>query len=820
MEACSVSDHAGHSPTQYPELRCVMNAAMKHVAFWVVTITGFLAGHAIHAQHPVGSWRSHVPFEAVHEILFADGEVLARTPYALFSVDTATFEVTRFTKQGGLTDVDPTALGFDPIRQRWIVGYANGSIDLRDAFGTANIPDLRIAQIQGDKAINDIYVEGNFAYLATNFGVVVLDLQKDEIADTWKLTADSSPINAEFVVSHNNQWLVGTQLGIFTAPQQEAFLSNPERWQTWSNVPDLGPALDLMRYADLWWLATGTKNSSDIVVWRGDDNGFWEVAPGWNENGSKYGGMATGSWILNDDGTRSEGILVASCCQVLGWGADGSPEPISEPLPDFAEILDLVIDPVDGDGRVWLGSRFGGVIAWVPQPKEGSIGARTSHPSGPPSLAARRVDCWNDNLWVATGGVDAAWTPEYRTDGVFQFSKDKWFVPVLPENANDVDGVRDFMDVSIDPTDPTHVVFSSYEEGLIEVRNRAVVRVLNASNSSIEESLVGGSPRSAASGLDFDRQGNLWFTTPYTTNCLHVMLPDGSTTGMSIGDNGRNLLFGDVEVTRDGYVWVSLARGNGILVYNPSGTPDVVSDDSWVILTAQEGDGGLPSKTTYCIEEDLDGEIWVGTDNGPCVFYQSASVFEDDVTASQILISQDGNLQYLLETAIVQCILIDAGNRKWIGSRNSGLYVVSPDGLTTVHHFTEENSPLPSNDIRNLAMDYGSGEVYIATSKGLMSYTSGSSNWDVEMDNVTVRPNPVRSDHTGPIVFDGLANESSVHITDAAGSRIAVLQSEGGRATWDGSLESGGAAPFGIYLAFATDRNGKKGAVVKFAILR
>jgi hypothetical protein len=211
------------------------------------------------------------------------------------------------------------------------------------------------------------------------------------------------------------------------------------------------------------------------------------------------------------------------------------------------------------------------------------------------------------------------------------------------------------------------------------------------------------------------------------------------------------------------------------------------------------------------LEEDLDNEIWVGTAEGPAVFYQSASVFDDDINASQILISQDGNLQYLLETEVIQSIIIDAGNRKWLGTQSSGVFVLSADGLTTDHHFTRENSPLPSNDILDIAMDYASGEVYIATSTGLVSYRAEATNWDREMENVRVMPNPIRADHTGPIVFDGMAFNSTVHITDATGQRIEVLESNGGRATWDGVMENGQPAPYGVYLAFATDSEGKKG---------
>ena len=117
-------------------------------------------------------------------------------------------------------------------------------------------------------------------------------------------------------------------------------------------------------------------------------------------------------------------------------------------------------------------------------------------------------------------------------------------------------------------------------------------------------------------------------------------------------------------------------------------------------------------------------------------------------------------------------------------------------------------------------MDYGSGEVYIGTSLGLLSYRGEATNWDRDMEDVRVMPNPIRADHTGPIVIDGLAYQSTVHITDAAGNRIAELRSDGGRATWDGLLDNGQPAPYGVYLAFATDRNGKEGAVVKFAIIR
>ena len=831
MEARRMRSSTPPTPTQYPELRCVMFHAMtssflRHCCKTLPLVMCLLAhiGAAdAWAQYEVSSWRDHFPYGAAMGLMVTQDEVVARTEYALFSVDTSTYEVRRQVKGTALNQGNPSAVAYDADRDQWVVGYGDGGIDLKSDFGTLNIPDLRIAQIVGSKNIHSIEVFGNMAYLATAVGVVVVDLDQQEIADSWSLTPPSAPVEAYCIVAHEDLWLVGTEMGVLAAPRDNLFLANPSNWSPWSGAPDLGRVIGLRNYGGSWWMVTSAGQDAleaDDLVWRRQGEGPWEIFEGWDPEGLPFGGMAVGPWILNGDESRTEGMLLASCCQAWGFDGQGGAIAIDNPLPGFAVVRDLACFQGDTSGRIWLASGVGGVVTWVPHPSETSVSTRTNRPDGPPTSRVRRLDCWNDNLWVATGAVSASWTPQYRSDGCFQFSDEEWSVPDLPESTNDIQGIKDILDVSIDPTDPSHVVFSSYEEGLVELRGGEVVRVLNAENSSLQTSLVGGTPRSAVGGIDFDRAGNLWFTNPWVSGALHVMLPDGSTVAMDLGDEGQNLLFSDVEVTRDGYVWAVLPRGDGVLVYDPSGTPGEPSDDRWTILTSQTGQGGLPSNFVFCLEEDLDNEIWVGTAEGPAVFYQSASVFDDDINASQILISQDGNLQYLLETEVIQSIIIDAGNRKWLGTQSSGVFVLSADGLTTDHHFTRENSPLPSNDIQDIAMDYASGEVYIATSTGLVSYRAEATNWDREMENVRVMPNPIRADHTGPIVFDGMALNSTVHITDATGQRIEVLESNGGRATWDGVMENGQPAPYGVYLAFATDSEGKKGAVIKFAILR
>ena len=265
-----------------------------------------------------------------------------------------------------------------------------------------------------------------------------------------------------------------------------------------------------------------------------------------------------------------------------------------------------------------------------------------------------------------------------------------------------------------------------------------------------------------------------------------------------------------------------LPRGGGVLVYDTGGTPGDISDDDWRFLNSNEETGGLPSNYVYCVEEDLDGEIWLGTGSGPAIFYRSESIFNDDenTTASQILIQQDGNYQYLLETESINSVKIDGGNRKWVGTTGSGVYVLSDDGLTIEHQFSTDNSPLPNDNILDIAINHGNGEAFVATSRGTVSYLGEATNWDNEMTDIFVFPNPVDAFHDGPITVDGLDYQTTVHITNAAGRLVAVEESMGGRAIWDGNLDDGTPAPYGVYLVFAVDPSGKTTASTKFAITR
>lgn len=768
-------------------------------------------------NRPVGTWKDLLPYEQVEEIATGDGVVYARTEFAVFSVDPSSGKINRHSQVQGLSQSNPSAIAVTrptPDTQVLIVGFANGNIDLLTESGVYNMPDIVNSNLIGDKRIRSIYVEGPLVYLSCGFGVVVLDIENLEVKDTWYIKGQQDLVEVTSVTKSVNSWVVTTAQGIFEAPTSHQFLSSAEAWTQWSDVPETINSPDA-RVTDIHFF------NDDAIVQLGDgleawlwvkSGSTWSEFVGWPEEGDKLWGIDS----------RNDTLLIGRTNKVERYDSDYNLIAETNALGEWMLVRDCEFG-LEEQTTIWIASQVGGLIRFVTEPVEGGSENAIYQPEGPNNADVSKIDCWNSNLWFATGGVDATWTSMYNSGGIHGYVDSEWIEVAPLDGENDISGIRDYIDVSIDPLNPNHVMFASWEEGLIEVLDGEIINIFNSSNSTIQEGDFGGTFRTGIGGLDFDGNGNLWFTNPWTNNPLHVRLADGTFHTMDLGDDfTTNDNLGTLKVTRDGYVWAMIPRGGGALVFNPKDTPTDTSDDDWRFLNTNEDQGGLPSNYVYCFEEDLDGEIWLGTGSGPAIFYRSEPLFnnDDNIVASQILIQQDGNYQYMLETESVNAIVIDAGNRKWVGTEGSGVYVLSDDGQTIEHEFSTDNSPIPQNNIQSIAMNYANGEVYIGTINGSISYLSESTNWDTEMTSIFAFPNPVTPEHDGPIVVDGLDYESVVHITNASGRLIAKVESMGGRAIWDGNLDDGTPAPYGVYLVFAVDKDGNSNANTKIAITR
>jgi hypothetical protein len=163
----------------------------------------------------------------------------------------------------------------------------------------------------------------------------------------------------------------------------------------------------------------------------------------------------------------------------------------------------------------------------------------------------------------------------------------------------------------------------------------------------------------------------------------------------------------------------------------------------------------------------------------------------------------------MLGATSISDIKVDGGNRKWIATASAGLFLLNSDGTEIIHHFTSENSPLISNNISQLEINHATGEVFINTDLGLISFRSDASQEGDSDASTLVFPNPFKPEHTVPITIQGIKYDSDIRITDSAGNLIYKTTSNGGTAIWNGNNSLGDRVSGGVYFIWTAPNDGK-----------
>ena len=418
-------------------------------------------------------------------------------------------------------------------------------------------------------------------------------------------------------------------------------------------------------------------------------------------------------------------------------------------------------------------------------------------------------------LWVAPGGRTGGWNNAYIQDGIFNYIDNRW----ESRDNTHYDNVKDFIRIVVDPSDKDHVFAGSWGQGVAELYQGSMIKLYGEGNTdSALQSVVPNDNFIRIGGLAFDQIGNLWVACTEVENLLCVRKPNGTWYGYDFPTIGSTSRVADVMVDQQGYKWV-LLHNEGILVFDDNGTLGNKTDDQNVHLVSAVGSGNV-ALDVRSIAEDLDGEIWVGTNQGVYVFYSPSLVFtNDDYDAQQILVEQDGYFQYLLETEAITALAVDGANRKWLGTENAGVFLMSEDGTTELQHFTTDNSPLISDNIITIAINQVNGEVFFGTEKGIISYKGTATEGALTHTDVYAYPNPVREGYTGSIAIRGLVTDADVKITDISGALVYQTKALGGQAVWDGKNFNGEKAHTGIYLVFTTNEDGSQTVVTKIMMI-
>ena len=756
------------------------------------------------SQPAIGDWTDYQSYAHAKNVADTGEKVYCVTEGGLFSYNKTDNSIQKMSGINGLSDVGIQRLAYSRENNLLLVAYQNANVDLIIGKNVFNLSDIKRKQIPADKTINNVMFSGNLAYLSCGFGIVVVKLERKEIKDTYFIGKEGEYMNVQDMATDGKYLYAATSRGIYRAISSEPNLQNYNNWSRLTDIPRADRKFSRIKYFNGKIFANYTPDQYD-----GDEM--------YRLNGETWTPFLPEIRFVSDVTITGDYLVFASREEVKvynkqlelvehvnKYALSGREETSIQP---FCAVL-------DAQNILWVADQKHGLI------KVGSKDERIV-PEGPVDNKIFSLTMNGTDLWITSGGRDNAWNNLF-SEPQFQLNRDgKWSVfdkkvfPVL----NDF---KDMVCVAVDPNNPDHVFAGSWGGGVLEFDAGKFVKRYDNFNSSLQTQLpnLPSAPYVRIGGMDFDSEGNLWVTNTGVANVLSSFKTDGKWESYELSGIANKYSIGKVVVTQNDDKWVVVPRGHDLYVLKSTNDQ---SKQQKVTAYFTNGKEELYTEMSdvYALAEDKKGQIWVGTSTGVAVFSNPERIWEDGrMYAFRPGVDRnDGIFHPLLEKETITAIAVDGANRKWFGTKNSGIFLISEDGETELENFNTENSPLPANDINDIAINQKTGEVFIGTGAGLISYMGMATEPTDEYTDVYVYPNPVRETYDGPIVVKGLVDETDVRITDISGNLVNKTTSLGGQAIWDGKNLNGNRCKTGVYLVFMTDASGNKTMVTKLLFI-
>lgn len=728
----------------------------------ILLLPNFLFG-----QLSLFQWNSHLSFSQINLVDGSVTKILAATDGGIFVYNRADNSIETVSSVNGLSDSGITAIKWSDSSKSLLVGYSNGNVDFIGNDGTFNLPFIKQEIGISDKRINQIFEDGKFAWLCCGFGIVKVNLEKKEIAETWIIGPDGTPVEVLDFSMGPDYFVAATSKGLFRADKDNPNLQDYSQWEQINDIPGYSDKFISVAYFNNSLYALNS-NTEQIHMWNGS---FWQ---------SVLSDINDVKKIVN--GSNELLIISENSIDIITKNGRTT---ITNYGPGINQILPT--DAFTGtDGDIWIGDKQ---LSLYHRFGNGSF--EQIMPNGPANSYATNITSLNGKLYVATGRKTGT---GIIPQGIHIYSENRW-QSVVTSPSPGFNGTNNLIKVVPDPANPDKYYAASWENGFFSFDNDILKTRSDQTNSPLEA--TGNSCR--IGGLAFDNDNNLWVTNPNSEHQVHYINPSGQWYSFSYpGINNTLTSSGEIVISRRGSKWIIVNESELFAIHSGTDLEDK-NDDQYKRFGLQSIFSNMDNTITkryskiLSIAEDNNGELWFGTNEGVVVFQKPEQVFEEDSYYGTQPGTDlgDGLYHPLLEKEEVTAIAIDGSNRKWFGTFDSGAFLFSENGDKLISHFNTENSPLPSNTVKSIGIDHKNGEVFFATGGGLISYKSDATEGNNSFDGVYVYPNPVREIFKGEITIDGLMSETIVKITDIAGNLVFETTSNGGRATWDGN-DSGG----------------------------
>lgn len=735
-------------------------------------------------------WREHLPYQVALDVTASGTMVFAATPLSLFSVTTESGEITRYSTVSGLSETGISAIQFDDASQKLFVAYSNSNIDVITSGSIRNIPDIKRSPLAGNKNIYAMYPDGKLCYLSTGLGVIVLDTEKYEAKELWAIGKDGGYVKTTAFAKTATHFYAATEEGLKRTPVNGPNPADFRAWQTLSGSNGLAAAAakTVVSFAGK---AMVVQNDSLFI-----------------ENGSAWDFLfANGLPVISVQAAADRLLLSqynnSGSAQVTVINASGA---VQQVLQQGGRI-------VSPQKAVYLNNSY-----WIADAAEGLVqvaaaGIENYKPASPQNIVLGEMTVHNGVLWAAAGAVNSSWNYQYNPSGVFKLQGSEWSA-YNKYNYPQLDTLLDVIAVAIDPRDGSAWT-GSFGGGLTHINVNGQPQIYKQGTPI--GPTVGDPSSYRVAGLSFDAEANLWIANFGATRQLHVLKADGNWQSFTAPFTLNENAVAQIVVDDAGIKWIQAPLGNGLLLFD-HGSFASPSDDRWRLLQTGAGQGNLPASEVLCLAKDREGAVWVGTTNGIAVFQCGSEVFSPACEAILPVVKEGAFANYLFRGQEVRSIAVDGANRKWVAT-SGGVYLVSAQGDKLIANHTESNSPLLSNDVRKIAINGSTGEVFIATANGLVSFRGEATEADGTKGTALVFPNPVPPGYNGTIGIRGLPENSIVKITETSGKLVYQTRSLGGQATWNGRNQKGLKAATGVYLVIAVDNVKGEQVVGKIVLL-
>ena len=769
---------------------------MKKSSFLAVLLM-FAVSTCLQAAQ-IGSWNVYLSYHNATKNVAAGKTIYTVANGDLYSYNTEDSEVRTYDNLNILNDVDIADIGYSQEAKKIILIYSNCNIDLLDANDNVqNLSALKEKSISG-KEISNLYIYGSMAYLSTGFGLIEVDMKEGVFINTYRLGLEGT-----CVAANENNVFLGTTSGLYVCSKQE----NMQLQSNWKKHQGSTDWSKLLFYKDQ---LLGVRKDSLFVI---------------DTQRANTANRINGSAVTFIRETNDQ--LFWGDTKNICYGSDINNFTIIKENNTWKDIA------YQG-GTYWVSNQYQGLQGYKITGNQVQMTTSSVIPDSPIRNLSYRLN-WAGNRLLVAGGINTV-AGYFNTPTAMYMEDNQWTnFEEMTERPEKYKSLRlaNTTDLVQDPTDPTHHYASLFRSGLFEYKDGKFTKFHNADNSPLQ-SILSKSISTyynyvSCAGLKFDPDGNLWMLCSQTDTVVRILRPDGKWNALYYEPIQMASLCDNILIHSTGMVFVTSRRldQRGIFCIDTKGTLANTKDDKYILhkqIINQDETVYTPDEF-YGICEDLDGRVWFGTTLGLFVIDNPEQVFDKDFRITQVKVNRNdgsGLADYLLSGLPVTCIAVDGANRKWVGTQNNGIFLISADGQETIHHFTTEDSPLPSDAIQDIAVNSITGEVAIGTEKGLCSYMSDAIDAaeDLVKDNVLVYPNPVKSDYTGPITITGMTMDAEVKILSTNGQLVWKGVSTGGLVTWNGCNLSGKRVSSGVYHVVANDNAGNKAIVTRIVVIK